>query len=790
MTDSYGLGTSRDRISPNEIVAKNFSIARRGFKTEEVNKYLALLASYVDEQHKLIDRISTARAELDIEMQTLRNAPSQKLDIAELTAALGAEAAGILRSATDAASSIRKRATDYAHEITSKVDSDVFARTSALEAEISSKFNEHELAVQRLTLETNDRIASEVEKAGLTARSILSSAREEANEIVIKAKGVRAEVYDEIRNRTEDAKGELRLLEEKKASIFLLLSELQRSMDEMSPLLSRVFTTNDVDQGKVVFNESSTQVTFSKTAPHDSVSPPTSEDLDVNESKLLKFDDLSENVHEEIHEPITVHQSKDVHRKTAVLTINDPADKNITALDSLEIEPEFSEQITDAPDVPSSRIEYEIAQDDQDFSDEASKVQDNIALVHPQTNGVMSFTHSAKNVPDDVVSSANSIAHGDEPEIEEPEIFESELSVDPNESHISNSVSYDKDLDRESKSRASVDGIFARLFSTESSSQDVQVLDSARIEADLGEINATSEAIDEPVVGDQLEPLMQEYKASSQNKEDLIDSVHQSTSTDVFYVGPSTSPSDPYSFGSGVKVETAEETYEPEDLTSAALYLRVFGSTMSQISRRVKRVLQDDQNELLDRLRTTKGKDASALIGPLDHLVIRYLEVLGPFVGVVNSHSRDFYATFINSDHGVAFGITDEPSDEMHLIAKDLSQELAEEVTSRIDRVMIRDASDEDSTLTSHLGAAFRALKADYVETLVKDFVSSLVNTWLLTCTDVKKVRWMRTLTPGCSDCEDNELEGSVDSGSEFPTGSFAPPAHIGCECLLLPEFP
>lgn len=221
------------------------------------------------------------------------------------------------------------------------------------------------------------------------------------------------------------------------------------------------------------------------------------------------------------------------------------------------------------------------------------------------------------------------------------------------------------------------------------------------------------------------------------------------------------------------------------------LYRDAFAPIQTQIARRIKRVLQDDQNELLDKLRTSSLRTAEDLVGKLDHLTSRYFEVLGSFVMPVMNESRDFYSLIaerLTGDRN-SIAILTEPSDEMYIIARDLSRELAEELIGRIERVLAKSDLDEDMALASQFGAAFRELKIDYVEALTSDLVSIYVSTWLLTHTNVSKVRWIKSIRPGCSDCEDNELEGPIDVGANFPTGTNAPPAHIGCECLLVPEF-
>ena len=49
------------------------------------------------------------------------------------------------------------------------------------------------------------------------------------------------------------------------------------------------------------------------------------------------------------------------------------------------------------------------------------------------------------------------------------------------------------------------------------------------------------------------------------------------------------------------------------------------------------------------------------------------------------------------------------------------------------------------------------------------------------------KVRWVVTTASGCSDCEDNALAGAVSGTEAFPTGHAHPPAHSGCRCLIAP---
>jgi hypothetical protein len=200
------------------------------------------------------------------------------------------------------------------------------------------------------------------------------------------------------------------------------------------------------------------------------------------------------------------------------------------------------------------------------------------------------------------------------------------------------------------------------------------------------------------------------------------------------------------------------------------------------LSRRLKRTLQDNQNELLDLLRS-KGNHWSIDLLP-----------------EVTEH-EDSYATAVlpaleqASEAGVSFagsGSAGGPSVDALL---GIAHELADSVVGPLRRRLAEDdglADAEESVVTDHVGSAFREWKGERIERLAGDHVVAAFS--LGTIAAVQKdqaaqVEWLAVAGTGdapCPDCEDNGLNGALGPGEEFPTGHRHPPAHPGCRCLLV----
>ena len=665
MSDTPSPEAPRERLAANEILSRTFAVQRRGFRPDDVTRYLAQLAQHITDQYAAIDKLTEERDSTRAELEGLKaRRDLARLDVATVTSVLGEEAAEILRSASEAAEAIRARAEAYASEVTSRAESELAARRQELDARQARMAEEYRTRMERAEVEIEEQTTSRMAEAEEVARAKLDKATEDAGEIITKAKAVRTEVYEEVRSRTAQAKSELGELEERRGRLAAVMQNAQAVIGQLSQELAHP-------------------------------SPVPSFDLAEHEQDSESF------APEAAGAGMTEVAASEMEGEQ-------PAHRTLYYFSDLEGEPGLAPETT-AVGAPT------------DAGPEATEGGEPAGLPTAQATGAATMPQAEESevTPESVTAA---------PEAEE----ESSQAPDSAEDVIATAAIAPEGAEEPDQRQASVQGIFARLLS------------------DVGPSDQGASAATEPA-SETAEPAPSEELVPEPEPEEVA--------TPVYSIH--------------------------ED------YAKTFTGIQAQLARRVKRVLQDDQNELLDGLRTTKVRDTEGLIGSVPVLAAKYAEVMGAFVATVAEASAGLYSRYAENVAGDAnfLSIRVDPPAELLESVTELAEELAGEVHGRLDRVLSRHESEDEVSLASNIGAAFRELKTEYVELLAKDLVSSLANCWLLYGTDAKAIRWQRSTEPGCSDCEDNELAGALQTGSEFPTGILFPPAHIGCGCLLVPEF-
>ncbi len=201
----------------------------------------------------------------------------------------------------------------------------------------------------------------------------------------------------------------------------------------------------------------------------------------------------------------------------------------------------------------------------------------------------------------------------------------------------------------------------------------------------------------------------------------------------------------------------------------------LLGPVIAGLARRVKRALQDDQNDILDRLRSQGGwKDG--VLPELPEHTARYVEASKEML----SEAARAGSTFA----GVSIERAEDVGDEAALLANALVGPLRRRLEEDCPTV---DPTD-DAALVEHVGAAFREWRGDRTERLAGDHATSAFSASAVagTSRDVT-IRWIVDDEGApCADCEDNALAEDVTAGEPFPTGHPHPPAHSGCRCLLV----
>jgi DivIVA domain-containing protein len=222
-----------------------------------------------------------------------------------------------------------------------------------------------------------------------------------------------------------------------------------------------------------------------------------------------------------------------------------------------------------------------------------------------------------------------------------------------------------------------------------------------------------------------------------------------------------------------VVADTVEPDEEEAELPDAPIIARrdeLLTPITSKLSRTIKRQLGDDQNRLLDRLRSAPALEADELMGSED-------EHLAVFAAAARSHLDEAFAA------GTVFvgaGAATIPRGDA---VEQASTGLARVMVASLRRKVEEGAGDP----ADRLGAAFREWRGERVERLVGDQATQAFSAGVAAASANGKVRWVMTTATGCSDCEDNALAGAVRGSEAFPTGHAHPPAHSGCRCLITP---
>lgn len=202
------------------------------------------------------------------------------------------------------------------------------------------------------------------------------------------------------------------------------------------------------------------------------------------------------------------------------------------------------------------------------------------------------------------------------------------------------------------------------------------------------------------------------------------------------------------------------------------------------MSRMVKRVLADEQNQVLDILR---GKP-----------VIRRLEAL---VGSRTEHGGRYVASLTNllNEAALAGARSLSSESEKDLMTAIEAQKsaihefvvftLIDPLRERLER-SISQSSDSNPELSGLIRLVYREWKNQFIDEHMDDVALVAYGRGAAAVLDPSmRVCWkVDPDGPPCADAEDNSLGGFVTGGEEFPTGHTHAPAHAGCRCVLVPD--
>ncbi len=205
---------------------------------------------------------------------------------------------------------------------------------------------------------------------------------------------------------------------------------------------------------------------------------------------------------------------------------------------------------------------------------------------------------------------------------------------------------------------------------------------------------------------------------------------------------------------------------------------------IAAMSRRLKRALADEQNEVLDILRgKLPVKTLDAIVGPkVDHSE-RLIEALEASLKAAASAGAQSLSDA--SDREVQKMV----ATQMAAINEYVIATVVVPLRERLSRG-ISQASGDNAELTSLVRLVYREWKNQHVDSQVDNIAqTSFGRGAFAALTPGEKICWkVDPNGPACADAEDNSLAGFVGAGEAFPTGHTHAPAHAGCRCALVQQ--
>jgi hypothetical protein len=197
----------------------------------------------------------------------------------------------------------------------------------------------------------------------------------------------------------------------------------------------------------------------------------------------------------------------------------------------------------------------------------------------------------------------------------------------------------------------------------------------------------------------------------------------------------------------------------------------------ADLVRRLKRVLQDEQNEILDRLRQSRGRTRveEALPSAADQAG-RYRDAAAEPLAAAARAGAELLG--LSAPNGLP----------ARTWASELGSELVTGLRDRVSRSLPAGDGEGngEADVAEALGAVYRQWKTERVEQIARHHLSAAFNEGAFAAApDGTSLRWVFGDAGPCPDCDDNVLAGVTPKGEAFPTGQLHPPAHAGCGCVI-----
>jgi DivIVA domain-containing protein len=229
-----------------------------------------------------------------------------------------------------------------------------------------------------------------------------------------------------------------------------------------------------------------------------------------------------------------------------------------------------------------------------------------------------------------------------------------------------------------------------------------------------------------------------------------------------------------------VEIDDEAEAEAPGDETPFGRRDAALVPLIVAAARKLKRVLADEQNDVLDTLRRKEPvRDLDTLLPDLGAQAARYTDA----ITVELISAAEVGAASTGADAAIDLG----PDGPLAAVRELLATDLVEPLRERLERSVVEGDGVNDA-ITKRARSVYREWKTQHIDEQLDDVFR------LAYCQGAFAALGSGTLVtwevdpdgPPSPDCEDNNLAGAVPAGEAFPSGHVSPPMHPGCRCLLL----
>ncbi len=738
-----------DPSSPASIADASFSTGRRGFDQHEVRDFLRMVAAE-------LGRLQERERFLERELRTNQNNPdlsSVQLDEQTLTRLLGEETARVLTTARESAAEIRQKAELAAAQLLSEA-SDEATRVRE-EAEI-------EAARRRAD-------------AGADAEAELSMAKQQGREMVNEARAYRERVLSELARRRELAREQIEQLlhgrdrlvqsfERARLAAVDVIAELQ-PLGEPDEYVNLSPTTGPVpvmlpnsprpetatDDPTTATDDSATATDGPAAATDDPATASGSGDL-ADGGEAAGADDVPVGQIDTTGEPA-----------------GDDVDGSTTATDTFDA---GDEQHGAALEVTEAETEPEI-------DAETERETGDVAVVGLEL--VATETADAEVVELDIVTDV-------EPEGDAATTDAASADAASDEAATDDAATDDAATDEAatddvaSDEGVNVDGVNVEGVIVEAAAPgddadgvDVVVDDTTSIVR-----SAASPARESSTDGrdDVVVDLFARLRADAASPSAVADDTEPAVAATATVTDLTATAAAP-DLAAVSDADDADLTPEPTPFArrDAALTPLIVSS-----ARRLKRVLADEQNGVLDALRRHEPVRSldDLLPAAAAHLQRYTSAIVDDVLAAANAgaSSAGRSSALRKADAGKAVAAADAVINEW----------ITSPLRERLER-SVADGDGDNSDIARRVRSVYREWKTQHIDDQLDDVFRAAHGYGMYAAFDQgAAVAWVADPDhEACADCNDNTLAGALGAGESFPTGHEYAPAHLGCRCLLLP---